>query len=81
METKCTGAFGADIVAEKSELVYGVQCNWHGKPGGVSASRKSWRPVLTMWRISVPWCPALNTPMKPFSWRGQTKLPFSVPVP
>lgn len=37
METKRTGDFGADIVAEKSELVYVVQCKWRGKPVGVSA--------------------------------------------
>lgn len=37
MDTRRTGDFGADIVAEKSELVYVIQCKWHGKPIGVSA--------------------------------------------
>lgn len=37
MDTRRTGDFCADIIAEKSELVYVVQCKWHGKPIGVSA--------------------------------------------
>lgn len=39
--TATTGDFGADIIAEKDELRYAIQCKFHAKPAGVKAVQEA----------------------------------------